>query len=233
MKVFASALLLLVLAGCSNENVSVEPSAVSGLSKKNGTTLPGNPNNPNDYAGVIYSDLLDDYYGLNAGALTLQQVIDHGEALAFLNPGFLGLADIAAYDPVTAAQITPYLTKGQALESMLSPLFSLAARNMFITLSDQLTQLKLENGTYQEAYNIIFQTEAAIIAEPDISAGERSAILTTTSILRYALHHDGKRKRRDRDWEWMTTHLAATANAALESKPQAMMMSFATDVYQY
>ena len=233
MKVLASTLLLLVLAGCSSEDTSVEPSAVSGLSKKNGTAFPGNANNPNDYAGIIYSDLLDDYYGLDAGTLTLQQVIEHGEALAFLNPGFLGLADIAAYDPVTVAQITPYLDKGQELESLLSPSFSLAARNIFTTLGDQLTQIKLVNGTYQEAYNIIIQTEAEILAEPDISIGERSAMLTTTSILRYALHHDGKRKRRDRDWEWMTTHLAATTNAALESKPQAMMMSFATDVYQY
>ena len=237
MKVFASTLLLLIMAGCSSDDVSEVLSADSSAAsdhyyKKQDIQAPENPANPQDYTGQIYFGLLEEYYKLDPTDLTLQQVISQGEALAFLNPDFLSLDGIESYEPVTVSDILPYqVIEGQDIRLHLAAGYGPAAREIYAMLNDELTQLKAKDATYQEVHEVIVETEANIISAQDISMPERTAMLVTTSVMRNALHHDGKRRRRDRDWEWMTGHVVATANASLESIPEAIIISFATDVY--
>ena len=234
MKALASTLILFYLAGCSPEESSREASTDTGLSyKMMHTEEPFNPENDNDTIGIIYSDLLDAYYLSPASdTTTLQQLIDYGEALAFLNTGFLALSGQGAYVPIDGQDVQPYLIVDPAsFDDLLSPAYGEAAREFLINIAAELGNLKNKDAPYQEVYNYLVDAEAAIIDDPALIGQERNALLTTTSIIRNALYHDKKRKRRDRDWEWMTSNIAATANAAMESPQQAIIMSFATDVY--
>jgi len=234
MKLFTSTFLLVILAGCSPEDTISDASGNDeNAYKKKMALSAGNPSNNYDYTGVLYLELLESHYKSTQPALTLQQLIGHGEALASVNPGFLALDDFMAYQPISVADVMPYLTAdGQDIENFLTDSFGPVAVTFIEEITTQLSLLKAADASYAQVHASMIEIEASITARQGLPDDERAALLITTSILRYALYHDGKRKRRDRDWEWMTGHIAATANAALDSKPQAILMSFSIDVYQ-
>jgi hypothetical protein len=234
MKVFASIALVLLLASCSPDGIAPaqQQFSVSGLSYKNGAGLPANPSNPEDFIGTLYSELLEEYELLNTKPATLPLLIQQCETLACINADFLALDDFSAYDPISVSDVQAYQNIDAAdLRSHLSFGYSTAGKDLYVALADELTVLKANDGTYQEACQAIMTTEALIITTPNLTATERHAMLMATSIMRNAVYNDGRKRKRDRDWEWMTGHYAATADGALESSPQALLLSFVTDIY--
>lgn len=234
MKALASTLILLtLLAGCSPESSSVEENtSLEVISHKKSAAIPANLSNPMDSAGKVYIRLLDAYYETSPDMDDLTLIIDRGESIAFSDDGFLNLPDVSAYNPISISDLEPYLdVQGSDIRNLLSSAYSTTGKNYLKTLTLQLTQLKALDLTYDQAYISIVALESIIAKDITIQQFEADALLTTTSVLRYALYHDKKRKRRDRDWDWMTGNIAATANAAIESQPQALLASFATDIY--
>lgn len=232
MKVFASTLFLFLLAGCSPEELSMNASDDAGNHyKKSGSQEPLNPANSSDHAGVVYGELLDAYYLQPTAEHSLQQTIEQGEALAFNNPGFLLLSGHVPYIPLEAQDVEPYLLADpESLEDFLSAAYSDNAIAYLSDIAINLQNLKDSNAPYQDVYSFLVATESAISSDHQLTGQERDALLTTASIIRTALHYDTKRKRRDRDWEMMTSNFTATANAAMDSQQQAIIMSFVTDV---
>ena len=224
--------LIYLLAACSPENndatQSPKPSA---FTMKDGVTIPNNPYNSYDFVGATYTELLDGYYSTTANPTSLQQVILEGESLALQNAGFLALMNSEGYSPITVSQVQPYFQTVGDVTDLLSTGYGGKSREIFTDISLSLASLKQSGANYQEVYNELAGIEAITMNNAEIPNAERAGILTTTSILRNALYHDTKRKRRDRDWEWMIGNIAATANAALESKADALLIAFATDVY--
>jgi hypothetical protein len=224
--------LICLLAACSPENTEVTQfSKQASFALKDGTALPNNPANTYDFIGIAYTNLLDNYYALSPNTSSLQQVITQGESLAFQNPGFLSLADSEGYTTVTVPQVQAYLQPQEDITELLSSGYGEKSRTIFMEIVQNLASLKQSEATYQQVYDMLASIEALTIGTAGISDMERAGILTTNTILRNALYHDTRRKRRDRDWEWMIGNIAATANEALDSKADAMMISFATDVY--
>ena len=233
MKVFTSLTLLLILSGCSPDGIAPAQQELSpDLLHKNAIALLANPSNPEDFIGTIYAELLQEYELLNTKPATLPLLIQQGETLAWANADFLALEDLSAYDPISVADVQAYQNINTAdLRSHLSAGYSTAAKDLYVALAAELTAVKANDGTYQEACEAIIATEALIIAAPDLTATERHAMLMASSIMRNAIYDDGRKRKRDRDWEWMTGHYVATANGALESSPQALLLSFVTDLY--
>ncbi|WP_330441505.1 hypothetical protein [Flavobacterium sp. C4GT6] len=234
MKVFTSLTLLLILAGCSPDGIAPaqQELSASGLSHKNAIALPANPSNPEDFIGTLYAELLQEYELLNTKPATLPLLIQQGETLAWANADFLAMEDLSAYDPISVADVQAYQNIDAAdLRSHLSAGYSTVAKDLYVALAAELTAVKANDGTYQEACEAIMETEGLIIAAPNLMATERNAMLMAASIMRNAVYDDGRKRKRDRDWEWMTGHYAATANGALESSPQALLLSFVTDLY--
>ena len=231
-KILVSTLFLFLLAGCSpDEPFREAPAETATAHKKSSQREPHNPSNRNDHVGLIYGQLLDAHYNIQTAGLNLGQLIDRGETLAFLNPGFVSLVGQSSYMPLKEADVQPYFPANQPIETLLSTDYGPRATGILFEIASGLDELKGKDATYQEVYSYMLAIESSIVFDEEISQDEEDALLTTTSIIRTALHHDKKRRRRDRDWEWMTSNFAATANAALDSQPQAIMMSFATDVY--
>lgn len=234
MKVFTSLTLLLILTGCSPEGIAPaqQELSASGLSHKNANALPANPSNPEDFIGTLYAELLQEYELLNTKPATLPLLIQQGETLAWANADFLALEDLAGYDPIGVADVQAYQNIDAAdLRSHLSSGYSTVAKDLYVALVAELTAVKANDGTYQEACEAIMATEALIITATNLTATERHAMLMASSIMRNAVYEDGRKRKRDRDWEWMTGHYAATANSALESSPKALLLSLVTDIY--
>lgn len=234
MKTVSAIIFLLYLSiACSPEGTeSTKAGGINTVPLKEGVNMPNNPDNSQDYIGVIYTNLLDSYYQSAAANPSLQQVLSQGESFALLNPGFQSLVTSNGYSPVTISQIQPYL-QGQSgdIAPLLVPDYSAGSVEILRSIANNLKELKQLDASYQKVYDSLLDVETATINETGISTAERYGILTTAAILRNALYHDTRRKRRDRDWEWMMPNVAATANLALESRAEAIIIAFATDVY--
>ncbi len=222
------------MVGCSPDGIAPaqQELSVSGLSYKNSAGLPANPSNPDDFMGTLYAELLQEYDLLNTKPATLPLLIQQGETLALANADFLALEDLLAYDPISVADVQAYQhIEWEELQSILSSGYSTAVKDLYITLANAVAAVKANEGTYQEACEAIITVEALIAANSNLTASERHAMFVTASIMRNAVYEDGRKRKRDRDWEWMTGHYAATANGALESSPQTLLLSFVTDIY--
>ncbi|MFP9097765.1 hypothetical protein ACLI09_01820 [Flavobacterium sp. RHBU_24] len=230
MKLITSLFVFSILAGCSTD----DPQPATATYKNDFYKKTGNSVNAtgNTYAqaGVVYQEMLDAYFLLPDIPGNLQQVIGRAENIAFLNPGFITLDSASPYQPLEASDFTPYL-QGGTIEGLLSQGYSNQAREILIAMASELEQMKAQNLPFQDVAAFFKESDGNIASDLSLAASEKNAMLATTAIICNALDNDRKRKRRDRDWEWMTTHYAATANAALESVPQAMIMSFVIDVY--
>ena len=233
MKAITSSIILLcLLAACSPEDTISNPVAnrPTGHHKKF-TSSPENPMNPHDHIGSIYGSLVDSYYNMPGQNPTLAQVISRGEALLMKDQAFLALLQNEPYIPVTAEEIYPYIEVESDISALLDDRYGPKALELYQSLANSLGVLLESNAPYAEIRAALIAIEDLAIHAEELPEAERAAILTTTSVVRNALSKGGKPRRRDRDWEWMIGNIAATANAALESKPQAIMACFATDVY--
>lgn len=232
MKALTSMLAVFTLAGCSTDALQPEATIAETPFYKISVVDTTGYKNPYSNVGLLYQDMLDAYYLLPDDAPDLVQAIKRVEAVAFLNPDFVTLLNDAPYVPIGPDAITPYLTDG-ALIGLLSPEYSAHAARLLAAIAAQLDLLKAQDQPFQAVEAYFKDADAAIANDTVLATAEREALLTATAIVYNALDNDRKRKRRDRDWEWMTTHLAATANGALESVPQAIMLSIVTDVYHH
>jgi hypothetical protein len=232
MKAITSSIILLfLLAGCSPEDTlsEIQTNEQAAYLKK-AAASPENPANPYDHMGSIYSNLVDSYYSIPEQNLTLEQVISQGQTLVMQDKAFLTLLQNEPYVPITAEEIYPYLDVEGDIAVLLDQRYGPKAVEIYQSVTNTLGPLLHADAPYGEIHAALIPIEDAINAE-ELPEAERAAILTTTSILRNALSKGGKPRRRDRDWEWMIGNIAATANAALDSRPQAIMACFATDVY--
>lgn len=228
MKIIASTSIMLILAGCSPEqlpNDAVQaynlPHKGAGYSQKK-AAIPMN-------CGLTYNELLDGYYGSPLNAPTLTEILAIAHELAYSDSGFLLLSGSADYQNVSPDNVQPY-TLPKSLESLLSTGYSPASRALLLDMAAQISSLKEKDVPYQRVNAYLASVNDSTVLN-ELSDTERKALLITTSLLQSAYAHDGRRRRRDRDWRWMTGHFAATANAALESAPQAIITAFAADVY--
>lgn len=233
MKAITSSIVLLsLMAACSPEDTVSDMTTIEQAAyNKQGTVSKSNPANPYDHIGSIYSNLLDSYYAIPHQNLTLEQVISGGEALLMQDQAFLTLLKNEPYVPVTAEEIQPYLDVEGNISALLDQRYGLEAVEIYQSVTNILEPLLEADAPYAEIRAALISIEDLAIEAEELPEDERAALLTTTSIVRNALSKGGKPRRRDRDWEWMIGNIAATANAALDSRPRAIMVCFATDVY--
>ena len=233
MKAITSSIILLfLLAGCSPEDTlsEIHANEQSAYLKK-GAASPSHPANPFDHIGSIYSNLAASYYAIPHHNVTLELVISEGEALLMQDKAFLALLKNEAYTPITAEEIYSYIEVESDLSALLDDRYGPKALEIYDSITITLGPLLQADAPYSDIRAALILIEDLALASEELPQAEREAILTTSSIMRNALSKGGKPRRRDRDWEWMIGNIAATANAALDSKPQAIMACFATDVY--
>lgn len=233
MKAITSSIILLsLLAACSPEDtVSEIQTNEKAAYVKKAVVSPENPANPYDHMGSIYSNLVDSYYAIPEQNLTLQQVISQGQTLLMQDKAFLTLLENEPYVPITAEEIYPYLNVEGDIAALLDQRYGSKALEIYQSVTNTLGPLLQADAPYGEIHAALIPIEDLAINAEELPEAERAAILTTISIVRNALSKGGKPRRRDRDWEWMIGNIAASANAALDSRPQAIMACFATDVY--
>lgn len=232
MKAITSSIILLsLLAACSPEDTvsEMQTNEQAAYLKKAASTE--NPTNPNDHIGSIYGTLLASYYAIPEQDLTLEQVISQGQTLLMQDKAFLTLLENEPYVPITAEEVYPYFDVEGDIAVLLDQRYGPKAVEIYQSATNTLGTLLQADVPYGEIHTALIPIEDLAIDAKELPEAERVAILTTISIVRNALSKGGKPRRRDRDWEWMIGNIAATANAALDSRPQAIMACFATDVY--
>lgn len=231
-------LIVLSLCSCSTESPDINTGSTelfaSKPSYKNGAeiTSPANPDNPYDYAGVLTEQILDEYASQPDEIRSLPEVTQLVEDLLSANPATDDYLP-ADYEVPAAALIQQLLLNAELdfLSDLTAAGYSTNAKLQLQELKTGLSSLKLTDSTYETVYNYIIRIEEDIL-NGHLPPSEEEALLTTTSVLRYALYNDTKRKRRDRDWEWSTANIAATSTGSMVSVSDAVALCVISKVYE-
>ncbi|WP_294819082.1 hypothetical protein [uncultured Flavobacterium sp.] len=230
-------LIVLSLCSCSTESPDATTGSTEFLTSKpahkmgDATTSPANPDNPYDYAGVITDRILDDYASQPDEIRSLPDIIQLVEDLLNADPATDDNLP-AGYQVPAAAFIQQLLLDADLdfLSDLTAAGYSTNGKVHLQDLRTGLSSLKLTDSTYETVYNYIVEIEQDIL-DGHLPPDEEEALLTTTSVLRYALYNDTKRKRRDRDWEWSTANITATSTGAATSIPDAIALCVISKVY--
>lgn len=195
-------------------------------------TSPANPDNPYDYAGVLTDQILDEYASQPDEIRSLPEIAQLVEDLLSANPATDDYLP-ADYEVPATALIQQLLLNAELdfLSDLTAAGYSTNAKLHLQELKTGLSNLKLTDSTYEAVYNYIIGIEEDIL-NGHLPPGEEEALLTTTSVLRYALYNDTKRKRRDRDWEWSTANIAATSTGSMVSVPDAVALCVISKIFE-
>jgi len=212
----------LLSIGCTTDSEStsrIEKTIVL----KTGAATAENPLNPYDYAGRAFDVVLDAYStsrptsigaiadGIDATMATIPEISQypHGQSLtgSVIQIGTLSGSD--SHTVLTTALSTSALSS--------------SAKSSFSGFVGSLDTS--DDTSYQTIHVYILAYEAEVLNNSSLTAFERQAILTSTSIARYSFY---RKKRKDKDWEGSIWAIAGAVYGAQQDVLFGAKMATAT-----
>jgi hypothetical protein len=228
-KIYVFTALSALLISCSTESdltgTEVTDTTIKGVALKAGIN-PGNSANPYDGAGRAYGEILDNYLDGNYNDTTVGQVYNRIIHVAAANGEFSRLQG-SPYIPQDITGISSIISAENSLQEILNGSgLSPAAQ---ASLSGFVDDLLLHKDTpFEDTYEFITGYEAGILANKVFTADDKRVLLTTASVERYAA--DGRKRRKDHDWELLVTGIAGTIEGAATDAPSAVITSLTVGI---
>jgi hypothetical protein len=190
---------------------------------------PENPANQYDVAGKVHNDILEIYLMGNYQYSTIAQISEQVESIASLN-SYLMTLNLDNDIPINTLEISnivnhPSLTLNQIMVncSMTDP-----AKISLSNFIESLMQQK--DGEYENIYQSIISYESLVMGNTQFNNEDRRIILTVSSIARYSLFYDKKRK--DEDWDTSVGNLVGGVSGAINNSSTAVKMALITGISQ-
>lgn len=161
------------------------------------TWNPENNTNSYDNAGKLYRQILEHYYQTVPVSTTPSQVISDIESIA---NGFSDFSSMKSsnYLPIAYNNITWILNTGDSYHAAITnSSLSTTAKNQLETLATNLAQLIDADVTAKNIHDYIVSFEATIVSNQILTANDKKAILTSSSIARHANYL----RRKGRRWD--------------------------------
>lgn len=193
--------------------------------------IPENPANVYDYAGKLHNELLDVYLAGNYQYSTILQISEQVQAIAAVNE------DVALLNSATnvsalnsAASIPANLEEIQGIIDNPAGKLDNLLVNSSMTDAAKISLYSFMNATVlweNEDYEIIYQSiisyESAVMDNTEFSDEDKRVILTTSSIARYSIYYEKKRK--DEDWDSNVGNRVGAVSGALDNSFVAIIRS--------
>ncbi|MFD2907949.1 hypothetical protein ACFSX9_04300 [Flavobacterium ardleyense] len=189
-------------------------------------SFPENSLNPNDYVGQVYSELFDDYYDGSATIFTLDSVSKRVTFLANENPNFISFSGFP-YLFSSKDKAAYLLADGSTAATVASSLETIEAKQQLNTFISSLLPLYATEETYGVLHSFIVSFESDVLTSQHIGVSDKKIILTTTSIIRYAVYKSKKRPKKNTDPEWdlMVWAIIGGVEGRTESIEDAVVLS--------
>ncbi len=214
---FYSVLLALLLFSCDVTGPTSEPIITSSDTQvfaKAMEPVATNSENPYDYAGSTYTELLAVYLSENRVPTSLDSIIMqvHLIAASNFNYGIYFGAQNNAISPTTIQNIM--LDSHTALTDYLAvSILSSSAQTSLLHFSSDVHYFLNAQTDYAAIYNYIIEYETGILLHSSYTPDEQALLLHISSTVRQAVYAKKKRPKpnRDPDWDWMLTCIVATS----------------------
>ena len=229
-KMFTWILLSILFVSCSSDEKSIDAATGSIEYLRTTDPDPSNTANPQDSVGLVYSDLLNEYYNTEVKPASLDSLLVYLATLSDTNPKFL-LWKGNSYQVPDNAHITSILQDPSASlsNSIAQSDISEEAQNSLTAFVDDLLLLCEEEEEYTLIHEFITSYEDSVITNGSYSTSEKQFILVTTSVLRYSTHAKKKRPKKNTDPEWalMVGNFTGAIEGASEDRASAIMYALA------
>jgi hypothetical protein len=189
--------------------------------------IPENPANVYDYAGKLHNELLDVYLAGNYQYSTILQISEQVQAIAAVNE------DVALLSSATSVSAS-LEERQEIIDNPASKLDNLLA-NSSMTDAAKISLYSFMNATLlweNEDYEIIYQSiisyESAVMDSTEFNDEDKRVILTTSSIARYSIYYEKKRK--DEDWDSNVGNRVGAVSGALDNSFIAIIRSLITEI---
>jgi hypothetical protein len=237
MKKFSKlvAVLTVLIASCTADPIDTnEGTSIEGSYKKSKKTArlvqyltPENPENVYDFAGRLYNELLELYLSGNYPHNTISAISQQIELLVIAHTEGMLLdpqTDSAAnFEAIQQILDNPQTQQDQIISK------SLMTNPAKISLAGFMDDVLLwGNYPYDTIYPLIVSYESSVIANNALTTEDKRIILTTSSIARYSLYDDDKRK--DKDWGGSVGNRIGGVSGALDNPSSAVVSALVTGI---
>lgn len=200
-----SLFLSLSFLSCStDEDIEMEASqsntsaSINHKKENPGNWNPQNTANPYDQAGILYRQILEQYYGHVHTNTTPSQIIFDIETIANDFSEFTPMKN-NSYLPIDYNNINWILNTEESYHIAISNNnnISVTAKDQLETLASTLTQMIDASATSKNIHDYIVGFEATLISSTVLTANDKKTILTSCSIARHANYMQRKGRRWD------------------------------------
>lgn len=216
------ALLPGIIFSCTTENINDEDKTdiSDQTTSKIASTLPDNPANPYDDTGRTHNDILDIYHLGMQNDSTVAQVRERIILIkGDIYPCLIDDAQIRHIlsDPYQAFELV-------VQKSSLSGIAKMSLSNFITSFT------LLEDSSYENIYQFIILYEANVSANTQFSNIDKRIILRSTSILRFSLYYEKKRK--DKDWDSSVGNFVGGVSGSVENSVSAVNSALVVGICQ-
>jgi len=207
--------------GCNNDDeisqMRLTEENSNDIFAKQGETKPFNAANPYDVAGELHNQILELYFEQEYLPENIEDVDEEIHALILEKTGVSDslYLDLSVIEDILAVPYSSFL------EIVDNPALSSYGQSGFIDFVDSL--LLVKSAPYEDLYDFITQYESDVLLDTLLSTNEKRIFLTTTSIIRYSIYFEKRRK--DKDWESSVGNIAAAMSGAYEDSISAVTLA--------
>lgn len=199
-----SLFLSLTFLSCSTdedlENIELQSETSTSLSLKENphNWNPANTANSYDAAGNLYRKILEEYHDNAPTSTTPSQIISDVETIANSFSEFTPMKN-NIYMPLAYSNINWILNTSDSYHIAITnnTVLSMAAKNQLEILASNLTLMIDAEASAKNIHDHIVGFEATIVSSQALTANDKKAILTSTSIARHANYL----RRKGRRWD--------------------------------
>ena len=197
--------------------------------------MPENANNPYDYSGQLFLEILSTYYESNTKPTDMVGIVACIDSIAQQNTGFKVI--IPAFYHAPSLERIQYFTlnKRTCLESVVdsSGVSSVAKLSLMGFIDTYLTMCSSEEN-YESVHEFVVAYEEGIIANSLLSATDKQVILVTTSIARHSAATKKKRPKKNTDplWDLLICTVYGSIENANSSPAEAVTLALASGVVE-
>ena len=225
----------LLIVSCTADTIDTTEGIDSKVSSKKSiktarlaqNLTPENPANAYDFAGKLHNDILDIYLTGNYQYNTIAEISQQIEAIAMMNSDSV-FAGLKTNEPVNIEEIQDIVNNPESKlnEAIVNSSMTNVAKD---SLSSFINSLFLwENAAYEEIYEFIISYESSVMANTQFTNEDKRIILTTSSIARYSLYYDKKRK--DKDWDSSVGNRVGGVSGAIDNSLTAVIRSLVAGI---
>lgn len=206
---------------CSTDDTNMPSQEETNYNQKSITVR--NVNNDKDFAGDLYTQMLDDYKKTYGAGTTLDAIVSNVNILVQNNTDFTGIND--NYTGISSTDVTWVINNSGSATNILSG--TVLPENVKLKITSLLSTLDAVcTSDYASVNTAIKNFETGVINDNTLTATERGKVLAVASIARYMNYEaSGSGIDRSRWWQDRRTGLYGAVKGVEQNISTAIVLS--------